>query len=54
MAVDDDETERDDAWREKTMNTFKECFGDTVKLEHEWRRYMRELRTSDELIAENM
>jgi hypothetical protein len=54
MAVDDFETERDDAWREKTMNTFKECFGDVVQLELEWRRYMRDLRTSDELLADKL
>ena len=41
-------------WREKTFATFKECFGDLEKLELEWRRYMRDLKTSDELLAEKL
>ncbi len=52
MAVDDFETERDDAWRTKTFEAFKECFGDLELLELEWRRYMRDLRTDDEMIAD--
>jgi hypothetical protein len=54
MAVDNFDTPRDDAWREKTFTTFKECFGDVGALELEWRHYMRELRTSDELLAEKL
>ena len=54
MAVDNFETERDDAWREQTLATFKECFGDIEKLELEWRRYMRDLKTSDEILAEKL
>lgn len=52
MAVDQFETLRDDAWRAKTFATFKECFGDLELLELEWRRYMRELKTDDELLVE--
>jgi hypothetical protein len=54
MAVDNFDTLRDDAWREKTFATFQECFGDLEKLELEWRRYMRDLKTSDELLAEKL
>jgi hypothetical protein len=51
MAVDDFETERNDAWRTKTMDTFRECFGDLDQLEVEWRKYMRALKTDLELVA---
>jgi hypothetical protein len=54
MAVDNFDTPRDDAWREKIFTTFKECFGDVQRLELEWRKYMRELKTSDELLAEKL
>lgn len=54
MAVDSFQTDRDDAWREKTLATFKECFGDTERLELEWRRYMRDLKTSDEILADKL
>lgn len=54
MAVDDFETERDDAWREKTFATFKDCFGDVQQLELEWRTYMRDIKTSDELLIEKL
>jgi hypothetical protein len=52
MAVDTFDTTRDEAWRQKTLAAFKECFGDLEKLELEWRRYMRQLKTDLELIAE--
>jgi len=52
MAVDNFETSRDEAWQQKTMATFRECFGDLTKLENEWRRYMRQLKTDLELVAE--
>ncbi|TWU56863.1 hypothetical protein Poly51_27810 [Rubripirellula tenax] len=54
MAVDDFKVERDDAWRDKTFATFKECFGDIETLELEWRRYMRDLKTDDELLADKL
>ena len=54
MAVDTFDSERDDAWRSRTLATFKECFGDIETLELEWRRYMRSLKTSDELLAEKL
>ena len=54
MAVDNFETTRDEAWRQKTLATFKECFGDLEKLELEWRTYMRKLRTDVEVLAAKM
>ncbi|MGI9473902.1 MAG: DUF1570 domain-containing protein, partial [Rubripirellula sp.] len=54
MAVDHFETKRDEAWRQKTMETFRECLGDLDALEIEWRRYMRTLKTDLEKIAANM
>jgi Protein of unknown function (DUF1570) len=51
MAVDNFQTEHDDAWRAKTFDTFKACFGDLEQLELEWRDYMRQLRTADEELA---
>ncbi|MFK8111279.1 MAG: DUF1570 domain-containing protein [Rubripirellula sp.] len=51
MAVDSFETERDEAWRTKVMETFTECFGDIDKLELEWRRYMRDLKTASEELS---
>ncbi len=53
MAVDDFETDRDEAWRSKTIETFRDCFGDLEQLELEWRRYMRSLKTDLEQIAES-
>jgi hypothetical protein len=38
---------------EKLLEIFDECFGDRVKLELEWRRYMRTLRTDIERLAED-
>jgi len=54
MAVDNFETPRDDAWRAKTWGAFRECFGDVRQLELEWRRYMRDLKTSDERLADKL
>lgn len=54
MAVDDFESPRDEAWRKKTLETFRECMGDLDALETEWRRYMRSLKTDLEQIAANM
>ncbi|TWU16804.1 DUF1570 domain-containing protein [Allorhodopirellula heiligendammensis] len=38
---------------ENLLSVFDECFGDRTKLEMEWRRYMRTLRTDMERLAEN-
>lgn len=54
MAVDDFHTPRDQAWREKVLDTFAECFGDLDELEREWRSYMRDLKTDLELIADEL
>lgn len=51
MATDEQDTVRDDRWRNKLLATFVECFGDMQTLEMEWRRYMRTLRTDRELMA---
>ncbi len=54
MAVDDFEVKKDEAWRQQTLQTFRECFGDLDELESEWKRYMRSLKTDLELIADKM
>ena len=54
MAVDTLETPHDDAWRAKTLSTFKDCFGDLNRLESQWRAYMRGLRTDLEKIRHKM
>lgn len=54
MAVDDFETERNEAWRNKTLETFRACTGDLDAMELEWRTYMRSLRTDLEQIADKM
>ena len=54
MAVDSFETKRDEAWREKTLSTFKDCFGDLQKLDLEWRSYMRNLKTDEEILTDAM
>lgn len=54
MAVDTLESDRDQAWRDKVLATFRECFGDLEKLELEWRGYMRGLKTSDEELAKRL
>lgn len=38
MAMDDFDTPRDEAWRQKTFETFRECMGDLDALEIQWRR----------------
>ncbi len=54
MAKDDFETERNEAWRQKTLATFRECFGDLGTLEREWRSYMRTLKTDMEQLADKI
>ncbi len=54
MAVDSFQTSRDQAWRNKVLDAFRECFGDLDQLELQWRQYMRELKTDLELIADEL
>jgi hypothetical protein len=54
MAVDNFQTDRDDAWRTKTLDTFRDCFGDLDALHLEWRKYMRSLKTDLEKIADDL
>ena len=54
MAVDDFEAVHDEAWRTKVMDTFRECFGDLVTLEQDWRSYMNGLETDLEKIADDL
>jgi hypothetical protein len=54
LAVDDFQTKRDEAWRRKIMDTFRDCFGDVDALETEWRSYMRKLKTDLEILQERI
>jgi hypothetical protein len=54
MGVDDFETVRDEAWRQKILTTFRQCIGDLDQLELEWRSYMRRLKTDIELLVDKL